>query len=73
MKGNCTATKETANTEPTNSIKFDNIDFMTATSQPESIDVDSLVNSLDIKQWVVFNFVAGWARENLKYSNSVTP
>ena len=45
---------------------------MTATSQPESINVDSFVNSLDLKQGVVFNFVEGWARENLKYSNSVT-
>ena len=44
---------------------------MTATSQPESIN--SLVNSLDLKQRVVFNFVEDWARENLKYSNSVTP
>ena len=43
---------------------------MTATSQPESIN--SLVNSLDLKQRVVFNFVEDWARENLKYSNSVT-
>ena len=44
---------------------------MTATSQPESIN--SLVNSLDLKQRVVFNFVEDWPRENLKYSNSVTP
>ena len=44
---------------------------MTATSQPESIN--SLVNSLDLKQRVVFNFVEDWARKNLKYSNSVTP
>ena len=46
---------------------------MTAASQPESVNVDSLVNSLDLKQRVVFNFVEGWAGENLKYITSVNP
>ena len=53
QKGNCTATEETVNTQPTNSNESENIDFMTATSQPDSTDVDSLVNSLDVKQQLV--------------------
>ena len=67
-----TATGETANTEPTSSTESDNIGFLTATSQPESVDVDSLVNCLNVKQRAVFNIVVGWAREKVKYSNSVT-
>ena len=68
-----TATGETANTEPTNSTESDNIGFPSATRQPESVDVDSLVNSLNVKQRAVFHVVAGCAREKVKYSNSVTP
>ena len=68
-----TATGETANTEPSNSTESDNIGFPTTTRQPESVDVDSLVNSLNVKQRSLFNVVAGCAREKVKYSNSVTP
>ena len=66
-----TATRETAYTEPTNSTESDNIGFLTETLQPESVDVDSLVNSLNVKQRAVFNVVTGWTREKVKYSNSI--
>ena len=68
-----TATGETANTEPTNPTESDNIGFPTATPQPESVHVDSFVNSLNVKQQVAFNVVTGWARKKVKYSNSATP
>ena len=67
------ATGETANTEPTNPTESDNIGFPTATPQPESVHVDSFVNSLNVKQQVPFNVVTGWARKKVKYSNSATP
>ena len=44
-----TATGETAYTKPTNSIESDKINLLTATPQPESIDVDSFFNSRNIK------------------------
>ena len=53
-----TATGETDNTEPTNSTESDNCGFPTATLQPESVDVDSLVNSVNVKQPAVFSVVA---------------
>ena len=57
----------------TNSVVFENISFPTATHQPENVDVDSLVNSLNLKQRAIFNVVAYWARKKANYSNSVTP
>ena len=68
-----TATGETANTEPTNSTESDKIGFLTATPQPESVNVDSLVNSPNVKQRAVFNVLAGWTKEKVKYINAVTP
>ena len=53
-----TATGKTANTQPTNSTESDNSGFPIATPQPESVDVDSLVNSVNVKQPAVFNVVA---------------
>lgn len=53
-----TATGETDNTEPINSTESDNCGFPTATLQPESVDVNSLVNSVNVKQPAVFSVVA---------------
>ena len=58
-----TVTGATANTKPTNSIESDNISFLAATPQPESVDVDNFANSFDVEQRDVFNLVAGWARK----------
>ena len=68
-----TATGETANTELTNPAESDNTDILTVAPLPESVDVENLVNSLNVKQRAVFNVTAGWTREKVKYSNSVTP
>ena len=69
-----TATGEIANTlELTNSTESGNIGFSTATTQPESVEIDIFVNYLNVQQRAVFNVVAGWAKEKVKYSNSVTP
>lgn len=32
-----------------------------------------MINCLNVKQRAVFNALAGWARENVKYSNSISP
>ena len=66
-----TATRESAYTEPTNSAESDKIGFLTETPQPDSVDVDSLVNSLNVKQCAVFNVLTGWTREKVKHSNSI--
>ena len=55
----------------TSSVESENISFLTATHQPENVDVDSLVNSL--KQRAIFNVVADWSRKEVQCSNSVTP
>ena len=66
-----TATGETANTEPI--TESGNMGFLAARPQPESVNVDSLVKSRNVKQRAVFIVVAGWAREKVRYSNSATP
>ena len=50
----------------TNFAQSESISFPAATLQPEHVDVESLVNFFNLKQWTIFNAETDWAREKVK-------